>query len=117
VPDFLGYLLTLISRRNYRDHLLQGQLSTLGTSSHVPVIASYKVPDTSQQTSDLQLVIDVTPNSALGKLLLMLKGPCDVSSEAYWSQLLQSASYKVSDTSQQASDLQLVTAVAPNSLT
>ena len=45
----------------------------------------------------------------------MLKGPCDVSSEAYWSQLLQNASYKVSDTLQQTSDVYLVTAVTPNS--
>ena len=50
------------------------------------------------------------------ELLLMLKGPCDVSSEAYWSQLLvQSARYKVSDTSQQASESHLVIAVTPNS--
>ena len=77
--------------------------------------ASYKVSDTSQQTSDLQLVIDVTPNSALGKLLLTLKGPCDVSSEADRSQLLQSARYKVSDTSQQTSESHLVIAVTPNS--
>ena len=38
------------------------------------------------------------------ELLLTLKGPCDVSSETYRSQLLQSARYKVSDTSQQTTD-------------